>query len=628
MRAYCAPTGRADGLFDVRVSYAPAPDAPPLATDAVLVIDTSGSMASPANDAPEMRAFTKLDIAKHAAEIFARGMNAGDSLTVIAFNDGVRIVLPRTAMDDAGKEAAADAIAALVPGGCTALWSALRAGLEAARSPPSDKAFAFAIAKNRVVVLLTDGQPSTSPAAGEEAALRAYRAETENRCRVLAVGFGNDVNSQLLDALGRFVFVSDGSMVIQAFTHLLADELTVVGDLAAVSHLAAVAWQPLRAGARRDALLTLDKADIHQLAITVDGRRVPVADVCVGPEAAAAIAAESARARAMDAVRLALRLGNVDLAKARAAIADASERLRGALAREIDDDLVGQVALALQPQHWAAWGAHYLRALLASHVAQTCANLKDPGLQPYGGSAFRARLAELTALCDTMALPKPSGGGGGGVQVPAMSVAQFSRLFVTAEGGCFGPDGLVLLADGSAKRVCALRPGDVVAAPGHHAGAEIACVVVMEGQTAVARVRDVLVTPNHPVRLAASGGEWTHAKNAEEPRPTSSLAKVYNFVLIGAAPCGVLRFVSEGGAVLFDACTLGHGLTGDVVEHAYLGTSRVVEDLMRFPGWREGRVVLNARNVVRDARGHICRYACDDDVTVPVLVPVPVPIPA
>ena len=64
---------------------------------------------------------------------------------------------------------------------------------------------------------------------------------------------------------------------------------------------------------------------------------------------------------------------------------------------------------------------------------------------------------------------------------------------------------------------------------------------------------------------------------------------VYNFVL------------STGHILVVDGvacCTLGHGLKGDVIEHAFYGTQAVVNDLKAFPGWTSGVVVLTPSNVV------------------------------
>ena len=105
------------------------------------------------------------------------------------------------------------------------------------------------------------------------------------------------------------------------------------------------------------------------------------------------------------------------------------------------------------------------------------------------------------------------------------------------------------------------------------------------------RLGSLSITPWHPVRAY---------NNIEQPRPQwqfpSQIAEsqeemihyYYNFVL-------------ESGHVLrigeYDVCTLGHGFTdNNVIQHAYFGTTAVLDDLMRCPGFREGLVNLTMRS--------------------------------
>jgi len=81
----------------------------------------------------------------------------------------------------------------------------------------------------------------------------------------------------------------------------------------------------------------------------------------------------------------------------------------------------------------------------------------------------------------------------------------------------------------------------------------------------------LLITEHHPVRI---GGEWVFpvdvagAETKEVP-----CVWVYNLVL------GAVHVVRVGGV---ECCTLGHGFTDNaVIEHAYFGTHRVVDDLRR-----------------------------------------------
>ena len=95
------------------------------------------------------------------------------------------------------------------------------------------------------------------------------------------------------------------------------------------------------------------------------------------------------------------------------------------------------------------------------------------------------------------------------------------------------------------------------------------------------------LTPWHPVRDAAAGGRW---------RFPLMLGKQ----AVRACPYVINLVLDRCHEVIVDgvACvTLGHGLKGDVVEHAYWGTAAVVADLSRFPGWERGFVLLRPKEL-------------------------------
>lgn len=51
--------------------------------------------------------------------------------------------------------------------------------------------------------------------------------------------------------------------------------------------------------------------------------------------------------------------------------------------------------------------------------------------------------------------------------------------------------------------------------------------------------------------------------------------------------------------------TLGHGLKGPVLEHDYLGTEKIIDDLKRLDGWEEGKVSVDFSMVKRDPRTNL-----------------------
>ncbi len=51
--------------------------------------------------------------------------------------------------------------------------------------------------------------------------------------------------------------------------------------------------------------------------------------------------------------------------------------------------------------------------------------------------------------------------------------------------------------------------------------------------------------------------------------------------------------------------SLGHGFKGDVVEHEYLGTEKIINDLEKLNGWSDGKVFLNVGMLKRDSRTNL-----------------------
>lgn len=319
-----------DGIGNVLLAVEPPALGPPPRLDVCIVIDTSGSMGESANPngSEQVRLFSKLDLAKRGAEVIARALGADDSLTVFSFNSSVEQVLPRVPMDRAGLTSALTALHRLEPGGGTALWDGLHAGLydlevahplgvtgaeagsrgrnsgtryshgngtangycgggrpgdmdvdvdvDVPDSPrdyysgdPRDMGGAAAAAacgkaqvpqydpgRHGVVILLTDGQPSESPPAGEVEELRRYvgareeamrLGELRGPCKLVTMGFGYDVNSKLLLELAQahcaearpsklpgagagddFAFIPDGTMLLTTFVNLMANLTSTV----------------------------------------------------------------------------------------------------------------------------------------------------------------------------------------------------------------------------------------------------------------------------------------------------------------------------------------------------------------------------------------------------------------
>jgi len=88
----------------------------------------------------------------------------------------------------------------------------------------------------------------------------------------------------------------------------------------------------------------------------------------------------------------------------------------------------------------------------------------------------------------------------------------------------------------------------------------------------------------------------------------------------------VYTFVLDGGdAVIAGSCpciSLGHSLQEGAAKHEYFGSTRVVKDLRKFPGFSNGLVDLLPGSVVRSpVSGQVCKLvpSADDDENTRVL---------
>ena len=143
-----------------------------------LVVDRSGSMAGP-----------KLDHARRCAAWLGERLRPADQLALIAYDDDVRLLLPRGPVSSA---ALAAALASLHPGGSTNLSGGWLKGLEQLRTAPA--------ASGRKILLLTDGMANVGITDGGAIAELARSAQSDG-IGTSTIGFGEDFDEDLLTAV-------------------------------------------------------------------------------------------------------------------------------------------------------------------------------------------------------------------------------------------------------------------------------------------------------------------------------------------------------------------------------------------------------------------------------------------
>ena len=551
------------------------------------IVDTSGSMGESTDDEKSVEAygFSRLDLVKHTVRTMAAVLGDDDMLSIITYSTNAQIVLRPTRMNKEGKARVELALEYVRPDSQTNIYEGLRHAMEIANTDEL-------AGRNIVGLLLTDGFPNINPPRGILYELQ-NRSTMKNPWTLHTFGFGYKLDSKLLADLalwgnGLFGFIPDATMVGTVFSNFLASILS---------------------SAARNPKLTLDGKPIYLHSNLLQGGQayetvIPYSgeEICLNGQIIPLEANPIGCNFELAHMELIETLENVITTECENHSGETIERLRilakkfaassdpriVAFSRDLKgSDPEGQLGMAVSQKHFGKWGEHYLRSYLRAQKLQMCLNFKDPGIQIYGGPLFKElqNLAEK-AFCDlpppipsVAAQPKGYSGPAGGA--PVYSSPQSMAVFHNSGGGCFHGDNKILMADGSRKSIKNVCPEEQVWTP--EGPANVVCLVTIGSkrlaQTMV-QINSLCITPWHPIRLKA-GGPWVF--------PASNhlfgerlIQIVYNFVLNKGHVVDV-----EG----YECITLAHGFDEPVAKHDYFGTSAVLNDLAKQPGYFQGRPV-------------------------------------
>ena len=570
----------------------------------VPIIDNSGSMGSSTGAVAggEDHGFTRLDLVKHAVRTMSAILTDQDSMGLVSFSTDGRVLLAPTSMNAAGKRRVEEALEGLRPDASTNIFD----GIRKAAALLADPAFE---GHNIVAMLLTDGYPTINPPRGIVPTLNTVTRPA--RWTLHTFGFGYDLDSALCAEIaewgqGLFGFIPDATMVGTVFINALAHVLSTANLNTAFTYtpapttaLITVNTGPVSYGQPRDFLFEVTGAPL------VNGEAVAAGDpghVLIHKMYIDVIA------KAIDICKRVQ--GMTGATEAQAVLAGFESQFSSldnpivkALLRDLRAEKEGEGQIGLAPVHFRRWGQHYMLAYKRAQELQQCMNFKDPGLQIYGGELFHAlQDAGDRAFCDLPA-PKPSGrpvASYGGAASHMISPANMA-LFHNASAGCFAPDTNILCPAGRIVKISELKRGDSVWTPSGYATvrALVVCGSYKRAQP-MTMLGGLVITPWHPVCLqanrvlgpsaAADGAHPVRLPSAIGDSPWRFPADIngYSDRLIPT----VYNLVLDSGHIVwadgYHALTLGHGFTEPVAQHDYFGTDRVIQDLMKQPGWDEG----------------------------------------
>lgn len=597
----------------------------------LFVGDISGSMGTASTDkASDAAMFSRADLLKHSAATMIETLRPHDKLALILFDNYCEMVLPPTLMNPSGRLIAKSCLPQIAPRGGTNIWGGLRKALDiaAAEDPTGDR--------NVAIIFQTDGEsdPSYNPPRGIRGELMSFmdrHPEMHVTIHTVGYGYGSRLDTPLLRDIadsghGTYNYICDGSMVGTVFSHMFANLMSVV-HLGLTLHVPELGYTErigfLQSGQVRNCVVPGAVAGATVLLKDRRGALLASAAAAAAPAAPGFALVRREAVRYLQEALVAAEAGRP--AGAAAAVSALVARIRelvpepdmvtAALLTDLTDpdEAKGQIGKAFAtPAAYARWGRHYIPCIIDAIRNEWAVNFLDNMSVVMGTALTRTLRDRANDIFNTIepptasCVPPPSSYYGG--PLPPVTTRLVSMASVNSQqSGCFLGDGVVLMADGTEKRIDAIQPGDRVAyATAAGATATVRCVVKTEQDGAdVVRLGccsgsgSTAFTPWHPVFVQ---GEWAFPSSLG-PVVHEATDAVYNFVL-DSGHTMILNGIT--------ACTLGHDFNGPVIGHPYFGSRvegkrNVRDDLEADQGWTTGHIVFRNTRFVRDPdTGNVC----------------------
>ena len=651
--------------YDVNKASMPELENEHLPQDLVLVLDRSGSTNKEveARDADGNKledGMSILDIVIHASNTVVKTLPKNSRVAIVIFDNLVEIVFDLALMTEMNKSRAMAQITKCRPGGQTNIWGAVDKAI-AILNVRDDKT------RNGAIMTLTDGRPNIRPSRGEVETLKRLRKSLNFTSPIYTFGFGYNLERGLLYEMAKYGggnngHIPDGGMIATVFCHSVATILAtvvvnlqlhieynedfnyidispVMGDFAysfdeKQSRIVVVDLGTVQIGQMRHIIMNTDhlKSNFSYFYTYKIGGRgfcsiVKQVDVSKLSVNETDVNINIGRFTVVEMIRQIINLKTVGDNDSANTLYNELEKYF--TSRNMQDNLSvgilknlcgrsvgeGQVKLAITNNaFYERWGEFYLDQLSRSLNQENKPNFRDPAC-PFGGEIFEKLVDKASDDFDTLIPPTPSHskksaapGLGSSAPAPASAPAPTSLSGYNSQNTntpCFTGNCLVAMADGSDRFIKDLKKGDYVCALSNPANRNNVLVfprVVAILQTnIIGGVTDLVtldnglkITPWHPV---LSSREWKFPSDINKSCKTFCDA-VYTIVLDGYHTCMINKMW---------CITLGHGYTHGILKHDYYGTSQVINDLMKLPGWSEGRVIIDNNYIVRDSAGNVVK---------------------
>lgn len=585
----------------------------------ILLVDESASMDQTVeikNDSDEEIDYglTLLDVVRHSVQTLVNILLEDNLhqyyLTIITFTGEAERECVFLKVDNSNKGRFNRIIEGFSAKQATNIWDAFRLSFQTIEELNESP-----LPIDHQVILFTDGVPNRHPftTRNGEYTPEQYFESIQNtierkqiRCRISTIGFGRNqqLDSELLSGIanrfsGNFGFISDTSMLSTTWLYIIANlihETTV--NLPEILYkqngsLKTMKLKKLMNGQTRYVFLPGQEiSDIKLKYQGSDGKTYhqnSISNTCVKIKQDWLL--EKTRYDLCEVLEQILNYMSINqtneaqqvLENFKTKIQNLNDKIKSPILGGYLEDIVtsdqahdgGQLSMAFsQPSYYNDWGSHYLRALHNAHLTKCKSNFKDHGLN-YDTPTIQQTIKNMETIFMDMPPPKASRQNRGTVQM------QSSQVLYNQGGGCFHPDCLVTTASGTTFPVSKIKKGDLLRTP--NGTARVICVTqIIQPPDKISMCNlgnNTLITPYHPI---IHGGRWIFPKDYY-PIQDGEIDRVYNFVLDRHHQI----YIND-----IQTVTFGHNLTGNVIEHPFFGTNKIIKDLKKFSGYDRGQIIL------------------------------------
>lgn len=272
-------------------------------------------------------------------------------------------------------------------------------------------------------------------------------------------------------------------------------------------------------------------------------------------------------------------------------------------------DLEGQVLESVSnSEYWNNWGYKYIVSLYFAHNNEYCNNYKDFGVQKYITSEFENLREIYSEMFNKIPPPKPDiKKSNSSFNTNSYRSSVDMSSFNNRGGVCFTGDNYVYLKFENEiykDKIENIKKDDLVGIDFDKDGKlifdKIECIIKTDftkydnGKTNICKIsidqennKFLNISPLHPI---IKDNKWIHPKDLVKPILTecnyvySFLLKNRNNIIVNDIKCS----------------TLAHGIIGNVIEHDYFGSEKIVNDLKKLKGWDNGIITITPNDIKRN----------------------------